>query len=211
MTVYHWILLSGVGIFLVSGFSMFFKVILRKGNPDPAPSRGHIGSAIIYSFTKAMSPLKKESAFLHLPTYTAGMIYHTGTFLSFFFLVVFFFNIRLNAWIDHAFILIIFIAVVCGTGILIKRIVQLKLRSFSNPDDYFSNLLVTGFQIMTAMTVITNKHQLLFIYAAILFLYIPIGKLRHAIYFFTTRIQLGKFYGKRGVWPLSKVTNHGNL
>jgi hypothetical protein len=42
----------------------------------------------------------------------------------------------------------------------------------------------------------------LFIYAAFLFLYIPFGKLKHTVYFFSSRIYLGKFFGKRGVWPV---------
>jgi hypothetical protein len=42
---------------------------------------------------------------------------------------------------------------------------------------------------------------LYFIAISLLFLYFPLGKLKHAIYFFAARYQLGFFYGWRGVWP----------
>ena len=37
--------------------------------------------------------------------------------------------------------------------------------------------------------------------AAALFFYLPLGKLKHLVYFFAARYQLGIFYGRRGVWP----------
>ena len=202
MSVYHWILLCGFALFLISALSMFFTVFFKKESDDPSPARGNINSAIIYSFTGAMSPVKKESAYLHIPTYTAGLIFHLGTFFSFFWLIILFFDIQFYKWFDYTSSLLIFTAGICGIGILIKRIVSLKLKSLSNPDDYISNILVTGFQAITALTIIL-PHILpsLFIYSTLLFLYMPVGKLRHTIYFFTSRIKLGMFYGKRGVWP----------
>jgi len=43
-----------------------------------------------------------------------------------------------------------------------------------------------------------------YVTAALLLLYIPVGKLRHLVYFFAARYQLGYFYGWRGSWPPSK-------
>jgi hypothetical protein len=42
------------------------------------------------------------------------------------------------------------------------------------------------------------------IYASALLLYIPLGKLRHAIYFPLARVELGAHFGKRGVWGSGK-------
>ncbi len=200
MSIYHWILLGGFAVFLVTGFSAFFSVLSKKGIKDYSVPRGNVNSAIAYSFTGAMSPVKKESAYMHLPIYTAGMFFHIGTFLSFFCLAVLFFDVKLSIWLTYIFSVSIFTAGLCGIGILIKRII--KLRSLSNPDDYFSNMLVTGFQIITAATILFQyTTHVLFIYGAFLFLYIPAGKLKHTIYFFTSRIHLGMFYGRRAVWP----------
>lgn len=205
MMVYHWLLLAGFCIFLVVAAYMILNVIFTKGIPDPAPGRGNILKAELYSFTGAMSPVKKESAYLHLPTYTAGMIYHIGTFLSFLWLVILFFNLKLPPWIQAVSAVFLTVSGACGNGILVKRIVVNKLRNFSNPDDYFSNILVTGFQFITMFSLLyMTVIPALFVYAAVLFIYIPVGKLRHSIYFFTTRIQLAKHFGKRGVWPVKK-------
>jgi len=205
MTIYQWFLLSGFLIFIVSSISIFIKVFSRKGINDFASVKGNIRKAITYSFTGAMSPVKKESAYLHLPTYTAGLIFHVGTFLSFFWLILLFLNIHINSWFSYASSMVIIAASICGISIFIKRIVQIKLRNLSNPDDYFSNLLVIGFQICTTITILWHSTMpVLFIYSSLLFIYIPIGKLRHTIYFFSSRIFLGIYYGKRGVWPVKK-------
>ncbi len=202
MTVYSWILLAGFGVFFISALVMFFTTLLKKGINDPAVAKGKISSAIAYSFTSAMSPLKKESAYLHWPTYTAGMIFHIGTFLSFFLLFILFFNINLPVVIIDLAAAFLIISGISGVLILIKRVIKKELRQLSNPDDYISNILVTAFQIITGATLFFQfSTPLLFVYAAILFLYMPVGKLRHAIYFFTSRIYLGKYFGKRGVWP----------
>jgi hypothetical protein len=203
MTYYHWILLAGFFIFFISALIFFFTVIFKKGIPDPSIAKGNISSAIAYSFTGAMSPGKKESAYLHLPTYAAGMIFHMGTFLSFFWLIILFFNIPIHEILVYLSAAFIIISSICGISILIKRILKSELRELSNPDDYISNILVTAFQILTAFTLFFQySYSLLFLFAAILFVYMPIGKLRHSIYFFTSRIHLGKFFGHRGVWPV---------
>ena len=205
MSVYQWLVLAGFSFFLISAFSMIVGVLFAKEAVDPAPAKGNIPEAIFYSFTGAMSPKKKESAFKHLPTYTAGMIFHIGTFLALLWLVFLFFNLNIIFWIKWVSVAFLVISALCGIGILIKRLVLVKLRSFSNPDDYFSNLLVTGFQIVCLFSMINSLFiNLLFVYSALLFIYIPVGKLRHSVYFFTTRIYLAKFYGKRGVWPVKK-------
>jgi hypothetical protein len=205
MSYHHWILLAAFLIFALSGLFLLLALQKNKGPADPAPIKGNIKSAIIYSLTGAMSPAKKESAYLHLPSYIAGMIFHMGTFLSFAWLLVFFFNIKTAIIINHISSLILCVAALCGFGILLKRMLKVNLRRFSNPDDYLSNILVTGFQVLIALAIREIiSLQFLFIYSACLLLYINIGKLRHVIYFLSSRIQLGQFYGRRGVWPSKK-------
>jgi hypothetical protein len=203
MSIYHWIALISFAIFLSNAVRIFYITLLKKGNSDPSVAKGRQSAGIIYSFTGAMSPVKKESAFLHLPTYTAGLIFHLGTFLSLLWLIILFFNIESRNIFIIASAVFIMIACICGIGILIKRIINIRLRQMSNADDYLSNLLVTAFQLITALTIYFKwPVSLLFIYSAILLIYIPIGKLRHSVYFFIARYQLGKYFGKRGVWPV---------
>ena len=160
----------------------------------------------MYAFSGAMSPTRKESAFLHIPTYIAGIFYHLGTFVSIFVFFFFLAQIAINEPIAQFIAGFLAIAVLCGFGILIKRMVIKRLRTLSNPDDYISNLLVTFFQLLTAAVLLHENWQpAYYIIVSILLVYIPLGKLKHAVYFFAARYHLGYFYGWRGVWPPKKI------
>ncbi len=202
MNWYYYPALASLCFCLVVSLFHLLRLI-RLGKPlDWAPSAGRTLPAIQYSFTGAMSPSKKESAFLHLPTYTAGILYHLGTFMSIF--LFFFFLVQVTFTGIFAALLsgFLFITGGCGIGILIKRMTKKELRSLSSPDDYISNILVTIFQLITALVFyIPAAIPWYFITASLLLLYFPVGKLKHAIYFFAARYHLGLFYGRRGVWP----------
>ena len=199
---YQWISLASFGVCLI--FSLYHLIrLVRLGKPkEYSTPAGTIAPAIQYSFIGAMSPAKKESAFLHLPTYFAGIAYHLGTFLSLLIFILIWAGVRFPVILAGVLALSLVISSGCGIGVLIKRILKKGLRELSTPDDYFSNLLVTFFQVMTAFVLGWNKvYPGYFILASLLLLYIPIGKLKHAIYFFAARYHLGFFYGWRGVWP----------
>ena len=202
MLWYHYIALVALIIFLGNFMYHLFRLI-RAGKPvEYSVPAGKVNPAVIYSFTGAMSPAKKESAFLHLPTYTAGIIYHLGTFLAIaLFLINWFivFNISILTYLTALFL---FISALSGIGILIKRCYKTNLRKISNPDDYISNILVTLFQAITGVfLIIPSVETFYYLLTALLLLYFPLGKLKHALYFFAARYHLGFFYGWRGVWP----------
>ncbi len=93
-------------------------------------------------------------------------------------------------------------SVISGTGILIKRFIKKGLRNLSSPDDFMANILVTIFQVMTILMLIRGEMFPGYcILTGVLMLYFPLGKLKHAIYFFAARYHLGYFFGWRGVWP----------
>jgi hypothetical protein len=216
---YQWTALGALGICLAA-CSLHFIRLINLGKPaDYSRPAGKTSSAVRYAFTGAMNPARKESAFLHLPTYTAGILYHSGTFLS---LILFFFiisGIMPQGWLAKGITAFLAVSACCGVAILVKRITKKVLRSLSNPDDYISNLLVTLFQISTIIvlfpsyspTVIQSYSPpvlpLYYLAFGALMLYIPVGKLRHTVYFFAARYHLGFFFGWRGVWPPRKVNN----
>jgi len=202
MEWYQWLAFASLIICVGSLLFHFFRLI-RLGNPkDFSTPLGSPKSAMGYAYTGSMSPTKKESAFLHLPTYTAGIFYHLGTFLSIFLFFMLLFNFKTEGWITWAFSFCLMISGISGFGILIKRIVKPQMRSLSNNDDYFSNLLVTIFHFLTISAILNSAMQpVYFVSASLLLLYIPVGKLKHTLYFFAARYQLGFFYGWRGVWP----------
>ncbi|MDR4987404.1 MAG: hypothetical protein RG741_01020 [Bacteroidales bacterium] len=202
MSWFHWITLSALAVCLVSLLYHLIRLIHLGKPKDRSRKSGRIAPAVIYSFTSAMSPASKESAFLHLPTYTAGIIYHIATCISLAVFVPIFLGMSLPAMPGYLLAFVAFAGSASGWAILIKRISDKKLRKLSNPDDYLSNVLVNVFQLLTGLTLLNSALLPVFLLsAALLFLYMPVGKLKHMIYFFAARYHLGFFYGWRNVWP----------
>lgn len=191
-------------LFLVRGI-----YLLKLGAPkDLSKPAGKVSDGVIYSYTAAMLPNQKESAYLHLPTYTAGIIYHIGTFVMLLFLLLsligIFTPITLPDIVLNIIAIIMTISALCGLGVLIKRIASKNLRYISIVDDYISNIVTTGAQLATVVYVLwgTQYEVLYFIISAIFLLWLPIGKTKHVMYFFFARYHLGFFYGRRGSWPI---------
>ena len=229
MTAFHWILLISI-IYCLGAFVYWLKKLLKTKTFDYAEPKGKVSDGIVYSFTEAMLPQNKESAYLHLPTYTAGIIFHLGTFASILLILLqlifpgFLHSIPLtndpkgNEIITHYFstwdwedwIRIIFgiclcVSSCCGLAILVKRFFNKDLKYLSNLDDYVSNIVITHFQIASAAAMLfpysVHFKAWAFIAGAIVCFYLPVGKLRHVFYFVAARCELGKFFGSRGVWP----------
>jgi nitrate reductase gamma subunit len=202
MTVYRIISLTA---FLICVINLTYHLIrlIRLGLPkDFSQKTGNIKSAVAYSFTGAMNPMQKESAYLHFPTYTAGILYHIGTFVSLALFILLHLKISLSYPVQLILVCILAVSALSGTGIFFKRLFLKKLKYLSAPDDYISNLLVTLFQSFTLFVlIIENFAPYYYIMAAILFLYLPLGKLKHSLYFFAARYHLGFFFGWRGIWP----------
>lgn len=189
-----------------------------------------------------MSPTKKESAYLHLPTYAAGLLYHLGTFLCIALLITSLVNLQFPQVVNWVLSAALVVSFAGGVAILVKRMFSKELRQLSNPDDFISNILVTLFQVATAVYLLGGAPEAVFanatasagltasvgltassgltaadfagvtatasaitsayfITASLLLLYMPIGKLKHAVYFFAARYHLAFFYGRRNVWP----------
>ena len=74
-----------------------------------------------------------------------------------------------------------------------------------NPDDYISNILISTFQLFTMFYLLAPgcccMPTAYYVICILLFLYFPLGKLRHLVYYFSARYHLGFFYGWRNVWP----------
>ncbi|MDR0604575.1 MAG: hypothetical protein LBG80_09765 [Bacteroidales bacterium] len=191
----------------------FFRLI-RLGKPkDLSKKSGNVFRAEAYSYTIAMLPNQKESVYLHFPTFIAGILFHIGTFISLFLFIVFFFVHP--EWFREWFVLalalllvslFLVVSAVSGITLLFKRLFLKKIRTLSTIDDYLSNFFTTLFQVFTAVYLIFPNEvaTYYYIFASILLLYLPVGKLRHAVYFFAARYQLGFFYGWRNSWPPKK-------
>ena len=101
----------------------------------------------------------------------------------------------------------ILVAGICGLSLFIKRIVKKELRELSCADDYISNFLCTVMLFVSAYSLwMFQFGAVYFVTMALLFIWMPIGKIKHVLYFFFARYHLGFFYGWRGIWPPKKAT-----
>ncbi|MCR4964030.1 MAG: hypothetical protein K6A41_00060 [Bacteroidales bacterium] len=213
MCIIQYIALAAV-LFCICGLLSFFIKIVKLGKPnDLSEKSGDVTKGVIYANTKAMMPQNKESAFLHLPEYAAGILFHIGSFMSLLVFVLSFFPF-FNRWIGgddkihYLIALLPLIGCICGYILLVRRAVVKEMSSWSTLDDYISNFLTSTFQLMTLLYLVfpcSKAINILYYIACILLLcYMPFGKLRHVVYYFAARFHLGFFYGWRNVWPPKK-------
>jgi len=165
--------------------------------------RGSAGRGIVHAFSQGMMPWEKESASGHLPTFIGGILYHASIFIAF--LYLFWVNLAPASirplWI---FRIALFLGAAAGLALIVKRAVKPHLRRLSCPDDYFANLFVDFYLVISLChTYLPRSEPLLLLSAIALFIYIPLGKIRHCFFFFYTRILFGIFFGRRGVYPCS--------
>lgn len=205
---YHWMSLVALTICIIVLLTHFIRLIVLGKPKDYSKKSGNTTKAIAYSATVAMVD-HKESAYLHIPTYFAGIVYHIGTFVSLFLYIYFLINIYISIplpeWTSWILIIGLSISSICGISLCIKRLIKKTMRDLSNLDDYISNLLVTLFQLISVLFLLCNCVEMYYyIIISLLFLYMGVGKLKHVVYFFAARYHLGFFYGWRNVWPPKK-------
>jgi hypothetical protein len=165
--------------------------------PQGSPIRG-----VIYALGKGMMPWEKESARLHIFTYLAGISFHVGIFSGFMILFSEILSVKIPRLIIGVLFFCLALGMVCGLGLLLKRILKAHARQLSQPDDFGANIFTNIF-LATALAASLNDRAapLFLIYSIFLFIYIPTGKIRHCFLFFFSRIQFGQFFGRRGVIP----------
>ena len=157
---------------------------------------------IIYAFGRGMAPGAKESAREHLAIWFAGMLYHLGIFAGLFSLVLAL--ARIEPWMPllRALQAALGAGALGGAALFGRRLGNRNLRGLSQPDDYLSNLLVTAFvALCLARSVRPAIEPILFAESILLLLWIPLGKIRHCVFFFTSRYQQASHFGRRGVFP----------
>jgi hypothetical protein len=167
-----------------------------------AKPRGDAKKGVLYAFGRGMLPWEKESSSKHLPTYVSGMLYHAGIFPALFYLLSLIFSLELSNLFIYLLRFLFFLGYLGGFTLLFKRIFLPTMRKISCPDDFAANTIVDLFLIFAFVhTYLVRVTPLFYLVAIVMFLYIPVGKIRHCIFFFYARILFGLFYGRRGVLP----------
>jgi hypothetical protein len=175
----------------------------RRGlEPTFAVGLGSETKGIAYAFFKGMLPSEKESVRKHWPTFVGGILYHTGLFAAFIYLGL---QIAQTEIWPTALLLIQIIMVlgfVSGVALLLKRLVFRKMRIISTMDDFVANVLVNLFLASAiSNTIWPTILSVYLVVTMLLLLYVPMGKIRHCVFFFCTRTIFGRLFGRRGVLP----------
>jgi hypothetical protein len=155
---------------------------------------------ILYAFTLGMAPWSKESTRLHMLAYLRGIAFHVGIFagLAAFLASPWFETIPLIVRV--AFAILTGFGAAMGVAGALMRVVEHNLRAISTPDDHASVWLVTIF--LAAMTIVLGATAFvpaMWVIAAAMLVYAPLGKIRHCIYFYFGRLFFGIHIGRRGV------------
>lgn len=170
--------------------------------PLYAEPKGDVKKGIVYAFGKGLMPWEKESAGKHLPSYIGGILYHLGILAGGFYLLVTLVPIDLPTLVLLFMRIVLMLGVISGVALLLKRIFSPQMRVLSCPDDFAANIIVNIFVLAALLhTFYPGITHLFFLAAVIMFLYMPLGKIRHCFFFFYIRILFGMFYGRRDIFP----------
>lgn len=195
-------------VFFVGGVTsaafccQFFRLLkYKKVRPIIIP-RGSMNRAALYALTRGLLPWEKESTRRHYLVYGAGLIYHSGIFGAFLWLASLVFSMSLPQIIRLFLAGIISAGAISGLGLFGRRVFSSWLRSLSYPDDFVANLLVDSFLATAAISLFRPLVVPLFLILSILLiLYLPLGKIRHCVLFFPSRLIFGRYFGQRDILP----------
>ncbi|MDQ7778414.1 MAG: hypothetical protein RDV41_01735 [Planctomycetota bacterium] len=162
-------------------------------------------AGIAYNFTGAMLPSHKESATLHLSKFFVGVTMHIGAFTAFACLLLSRFGVNLTGRARYPLVVIVGLGLAAGIFLCFRRVFSITLRRISSPDDFVAILATCGLMATTAVFLLYPPAlTAAYIYAAVLLVYLPFGKLRHVVFFFAARAEFGARLGARGVYPPPK-------
>lgn len=190
--------------FLWASIALLFQgFAARKGRRDAfAEKAGSPWAGVVYAFTGAMRPDRKESAARHPVVFGAGVVLHAavaanlvGTALVAVTPPIA--QLARPLWQGTALA-----GLASGALLVVRRAAIRDLRAISVPDDFVASAAVA------ALLAASAAHHSGLVGAAVLesvaalfLLYVPLGKLRHALFFFLARYDLGRRLGRRGVYP----------
>jgi len=196
-------------VFAIAAFALRWRATMRRPLAlDRSPAKGDPKSGVLYAFSLGMMPWAKESTRRHLLAYLRGIGFHVGIFAGLLALLVSPFWSWLPQAVLLAFAALTALGAAFGLAGVVMRWAERNLRRLSTPDDHASVLLVTAFLAATSAALAHPAWMpAMYLSGALLFLYAPLGKIRHCIYFFFSRLFFGLFIGRRAVVHPRSVTS----
>jgi len=202
MWIFQLLALAGLIVGLYGIYLRYAETKRRALPADKSPIKGNISHGITYAFTQGMMPWAKESTRIHMIAYLRGIGFHAGIFTAIGAVIISPFWKYLPPLLSLFLFWILSLGALLGVAGGILRITEQNLRGLSLPDDHFAVWLTTLFMAVTGLAVINPAFIIpMYIISAITFVYIPLWKIRHCLYFFFSRIFFGKSFGRRAVFP----------
>lgn len=202
MLFFQLFVLAGLTAGLFGIYIRYAETKRRALPADRSPLKGDISRGIQYAFTTGMMPWAKESTRIHMVAYLRGIGFHLGIFAAIGAVSISPFWESLPPFLSGALFWVLMLGALLGAAGGIMRMLENNLRGLSLPDDHFAVWLTTLFIATTGLAVISEAFMIpMYLVSAVTFVYIPLGKIRHCLYFFFSRIFFGKFFGRRAVFP----------
>jgi hypothetical protein len=206
MLIFQLLALAGLVTGLYGIYVRYAETKRRLLPTDKSPIKGSISHGITYAFTKGMMPWAKESTRIHMIAYLRGIGFHAGIFAAIGAVILGPFWGYLPPFLLLILFWVLMLGAVLGAAGGIMRIAEHNLRGLSLPDDHFAVWLTTLFITVTGLAVLNDAFVIpMYVVAAMTFVYVPLGKIRHCLYFFFSRLFFGKFFGRRAVFPHADV------
>ena len=202
MLIFQLLALAGLAAGLYGIYLRYTETKRLLLPTDRSPIKGSISHGITYAFTAGMMPWAKESTRIHRIAYLRGIGFHVGIFTAIGAVIVSPFWEDLPPLLLLVLFWVLILGALLGAAGGIMRLAEHNLRGLSLSDDHFAVWLTTLFIAVTAFALLNEGFMVpMCLISALTFLYVPLGKIRHCLYFFFSRTIFGKFFGRRAVFP----------
>jgi hypothetical protein len=199
-TTARWIAVAGLGLGALGVLLRLREIMNRPFKQDLSRAQGKERRGILYAFTLGMAPWEKESTRLHWIAYIRGILFHIGVFAAFGVLFASPWLSGLPGVVRWAGALLTGVGAAAGFAGIYLRLAGANERALSLPDDYFSVFLTSLFAGLACLAlVLPGLLPAFYLVSALLGVYVPLGKIRHCVYFFYSKFFFGKGFGHRGV------------
>lgn len=195
-----------------------YWITRRKAGRERQAATG-VGSTesktpILYSMAIIGMPWAMESSRTKLFLWLQFVVFHLGVVaaIALSFIIPYAPSILNSETVVLVFQIIIGAAFLTGAGRIIRRAGSKYMRAISSPDDYFSLVLLTAwfaFAFLAAPNDASGGEAILLTYfflTAFFLVYVPFSKISHYLYYPFTRYFLGKTFGRRGVYPVKRMS-----
>jgi len=208
MLIWQLLTLAGLAAGLFGIYIRYTETKRRALPTDKSPIKGNLSHGITYAFTVGMMPWAKEATRIHTIAYLRGIGFHVGIFAAVTTVLLSPFWGYLPPLLSGLLVWVLAIGAVLGAAGGVMRIGEHNLRGLSLPDDHFAVWLTTLFIALAGLALMNEAFLIpMYIESGVTFIYIPLGKIRHCLYFFFSRYFFGKFFGRRAVFPHPEAMN----